>query len=121
MSISFSADGRCVATALRDGGLRILDLRVKGKPAGVLGGAVETSSQGHRVAWAGHTPLLCSSGKGVASESSKRMLRVFDTRKLETRAVASNLVPVASAELDRGSGLLRPHYDEGLGVVFLAA
>ena len=122
MSLSFSSDGRCVVAALRDGGLRILDLRVGSKPAGVLGGTVETSPQGHRVAWAGQTPLICSSGKGVGSDSSKRMLRIFDTRKLgDSVAAGSTLAPAAQSELDRGSGLLRPHYDEGLGVVYLAA
>lgn len=106
LGVSVSYQGDLIATTCRDKMMRIVDPR---------SGTVVTETQGHhgakgsRVTWLGNKPNLFSVGFG---KSSEREYSYWDSRNLSA--------PAITRTLDQLSGVITPHYDEDLGVMYLA-
>lgn len=104
--VAWSYDGGMLASSCKDKMMRVLDPR---------SGEVAQQVQAHdgaktsKLVWLGGSGRLCSVG---FTRSSKRQFKVWDPRALEQ--------PLATCDIDQGSGALMPFFDAGTNVLYLA-
>lgn len=110
-NITWSTDGRHMATSCRDKLLRVFDPR-SGDGAVVQGQACE-GNKGFRVQWLGQTLGDRFLTVGF-NKSGSRQFSVWDMRKGMKRGA------LTSAVIDQGPAPLMPFYDESTGLIYLA-
>jgi len=105
-SLSWFWKGDQLVTACKDKKLRIFDVR-SSKVSAETGG--HQGVKGSRVVTMGDTPYLCTTG---FSRSSDRQVYIWDKRNFTE--------PVKQENVDTASGLLVPHYDVDIGILYVA-
>jgi len=105
-SVAWNYNGSLLATTCKDKKIRILDPRTT-----ALAGEVDGHSgvKGSRPCWLGKGGRLFTTGFGKTSE---RQYMVWDSKDMSA--------PLTTCNVDNGSGLLMPFFDEDTEVLFLA-
>lgn len=114
-NVSFSYDGTLLSAAGKDKKVRLVDPRAS--PSAAVVAVVESARNSlHRNTRA----LICSRGASSScvlttssNDSGSRLLQLWDPRALSGE-------PLATQQIDNGSSMLYPMYDESSGVCFVA-
>nr|XP_002128072.1 coronin-7-like [Ciona intestinalis] len=107
LNISWSSDGKYIASMCKDNKIRIYDPRSSTEPIKVATGS-EGSSRGGRIVWACSDQLLISSG----FKSGAREIAVYDVTDMDRGQVESQ-------DLGGSPSTLIPHYDEDSSTLFV--
>eukprot|EP00947_MAST-08B_sp_MAST-8B-sp1_P005628 g5628.t1 len=106
---SWSYDGSSLAVAGRDKTVSILDPRAAPGADVVSTAASHTGAKGQRVVWLGNRPAVLT----VGFNARRREFMVWDVRNMAAG-------PASTTEVDDGSSLLVPYFDEDTGLLLLA-
>jgi len=105
LSLTYNHEGSLLAVTTRDRKMKLLDPRADRV---VAEGVPHTGTKAVRLAWAGNSDRIISAG----FSGNNRELSLWDIKKLDK--------PMTNQQIDQASGVITPHYDSDLNIVYLA-